>query len=87
MFFKYSHIFMFVSSHIAISLMLYDVCVCVCVNKRDVGNETGEIILENKLWCLNIMLLIVDQFILGKSGQLFSLSLKRKVYVKYGSNS
>ena len=76
---------MFVSSHIAISLMLYDVC--VCVNKRDVGNETGEIILENKLWCLNIMLLIVDQFILGKNGQLFSLSLKRKVYVKYGSNS
>ena len=55
--------------------------------KRDVENETGEIIVENKLWCINIVLVIVDQIMLGKNGQLFSLSLKKKVYAKYGSNS
>ena len=30
------------------------VCVCVCVNKRDVENETREIIVQNKLWCINV---------------------------------
>ena len=52
------------------------VCGGVCVNKRDVENEMGKIIVENKLWCM-----------VGKNGQRFSLSLKKKVYVKYGSNS
>ena len=36
------------------------------MNKRDVENETREIIVENKLWCINVVLLIVDQIILGK---------------------
>ena len=36
---------------------------------------------------MNVLLLIVDQIKLGKNGQLFSLSLKKKVYVKFGSNS
>ena len=62
------------------------VCVCVCVNKRDVENETTEIIVENNLWCINVVLLIVDQIMLGENRQLFSLSLKKKVDVKYGSN-
>ena len=59
---------------------------CVCVNKRDVENETREIIVENKLWCINVALSIFDQIIL-KNGQLFSLSLKKKFHVKDGSNS
>ena len=59
----------------------------VCLNKRDVENEARVVIVENKLWCINVVLLIVDQIMLGKNGQLFSLSLKKKVYVKYGSNS
>ena len=63
------------------------VCVCVCVNKKDVENETRKIVVENKLWCINVVLLIVDQIMLGKNGQLFSLSLKKNIYVKYGSNS
>ena len=29
-------------------------CVCVCVNKRDVENETREITVQNKLWCINV---------------------------------
>ena len=57
------------------------------VNKRDVENETREIAAEIKLWSINVVLLIVDQVMLGKNGQLFSLPLKKKVYVKYGSNS
>ena len=75
---------MFVTFHIAIGLM-WCVCVCVCVcvcgvccvceNKRDVENETREIIVENKLWCVNVVLLIVHQIMLGKNGKLFSLSL------------
>ena len=64
-----------------------DVMRCVCVNKRDVENETREIIVENKLWCRNVALLIVDQIMPSKNGQLFSLSLKNKVYVECGSNS
>ena len=63
------------------------VCVCVCVNKRDIENETREIIVENKPWCINVVLLIVDQIMLGKKGQLFSLFIKKKVYVKCRSNS
>ena len=50
MFFKYSYIFMIVSFHIAVGLMWCDVMwcdVCVCVNKRDVENETEEIAVEN----------------------------------------
>ena len=46
MFFKYSYIFMFVTFHIAVGLMWCDV-MCVCVNKRDVENETEEIAVEN----------------------------------------
>ena len=49
----------------------------------DIENEMREIIAENKLWYTNVVLLIVDQIKLGK----FSLSIKKKVYVKYGSNS
>ena len=49
----------------------------------DVENGTREIIAENKLWCINVALLIVDQINLGN----FSLSIKKKVYVKFGSNS
>ena len=63
------------------------VCVSVCVNKRDVENETTEIVVENKLWCINFVLLIVDNIMLWKNGQLFSFPLKKKVYVKYRSNS
>ena len=61
--FQISYIFMFVSFHIAIGLMCVCVCVCmcvcvcVCVNERDVENEKREIIVENKLWCINVMLL------------------------------
>ena len=55
--------------------VLVCVCVFVCVNKRDVENETREIIVENKLWCVNVVLLIVHQIMLGKNGKLFSLSL------------
>ena len=62
-------------------------CVCVCVNKKDVENETREIIVENKLWCINVVLLIVNLIKLGKNGELFSLSLKKKFYVKHGLNS
>ena len=54
-----------------------DVMRCVCVNKRDVENETREIIVENKL----------VEIMPSKNGQLFSLSLKNKVYVECGSNS
>ena len=54
---------------------------------RKFENETREIIVENKLWCINVVLLVVDQIMLGKNGQLFSLFLKKKVYIKYGSNS
>ena len=36
------------------------VCVCLCVNKKDVENETRKIVVENKLWCINVVLLIVD---------------------------
>ena len=89
---------MFESFHIAVGLCVcvcVRVCVCVCVcvcvfvcvNKRDVENETREIIVKNKLWCINVVLLIVDQIMPGKNGQLFSLFLKKKVYVKHGSNS
>ena len=56
------------------------------MNKKDVENETREILIENKLWRINVVLLIVDQIMLGKNGQLFSLSLKKKVNIKYGSN-
>ena len=56
------------------------------MNKKDVENETREILIENKLWRINVVLLIVDQIMLGKNGQLFSLSLKKKVYIKYRSN-
>ena len=73
---------MFESFHIAVGLCVcvcVRVCVCVCVfvcvNKRDVENETREIIVENKLWCVNVVLLIVHQIMLGKNGKLFSLSL------------
>ena len=59
----------------------------VCLNRRVVENETRVVIVENKLWCINVVLLIVDQIMLQKNGQLFSLSLKKKFYVKYGSNS
>ena len=62
-------------------------CVCGCVNKRDIENETREIIIENKVCCINVVMLIVAQIMMGKNGQLFSLSLKKTVYVKYGSNS
>ena len=58
----------------------------MCVNKRDVANATREII-DNKLWCINVVLLIVDQIMLEKNGQLSSLSVKKKIYVKHGSNS
>ena len=50
----------------------------VCVNKRDVENKMREIMVENKLWCINVVLLIVNQIVLGKNKQLFSLSLKKK---------
>ena len=56
------------------------------MNKKDVENETREILIENKLWRINVVLLIVDQIMLGKNGQLFSLSLKKKVNIKYESN-
>ena len=39
---------MLVSFRIAIGLMCVCVCVCVYVNKRDVENETREIIVENQ---------------------------------------
>ena len=94
MFFKYSYIFMFVSFHIAIGLMRCDVNLLHIFRKPfprntsgwlllDVENKTREIIAENKLWYTNVELLIVDQIKLGK----FSLSIQKKVYVKYGSNS
>ena len=60
---------------------------CLCANKRDVENETREIIVENKVWCINVVSLIVDQIMLEKNGQPFSLFLKKKVYVKHRSNS
>ena len=41
----------------------------VCVNKRDVENETREIMVENKLSCINVVLFIVDQIMLAKNGQ------------------
>ena len=41
----------------------------MCVKKRDVENETREIIAENKLWCITVMLLIFDQIMLGKNGK------------------
>ena len=56
------------------------------MNKKDLENETREILVENKLWRINVLLLIVDQIMLGKNGQLFSLSLKKKVNIKYESN-
>ena len=56
---------MFASFHIAIGLMWCD----VCVKKRDVENETREIIAENKVWCITVMLLIFDQIMLGKNGK------------------
>ena len=84
MFFKYSYIFKFASFHIAIGLMRCDMY--AYVNKRDVENKTREKIVQNKLWYINVESLIVDQIMLGKNGQLFSLYLKKKVYVKYGSN-
>ena len=60
----------------------------VCVNKRDAENDTRELIVENKLWYINDVLLIVDQMILRKNGQLLSLSLKkeeslRKIWIKF----
>ena len=66
---------MFVSFHIAIGLKWCD----VCVNKRDAENETREIVVENKLWCINVVLSIAAQIMLGKNGQLFFLSQKKKV--------
>ena len=66
---------------------MFDVMRCMCMNKRDVENKAREIIVGKKLWCLNVVLLIVDQIMLRKNGQLFFLFLKKKVYVKYGSNS
>ena len=59
----------------------------VCVNRRDVENEAREIIVENKLWCINVVLLTSAQIMLGKNRRLFSLPLRKNVYVKYGSNS
>ena len=56
------------------------------MNKKDLENETREILVENKLWRINVLLLIVDQIMLGNNGQLFSLSLEKKVYIKYGSS-
>ena len=57
--------------------MLCDVCVCVCVcvcvfvcvcvNKRDVENQTKKIIVENKLWYISDVLLVVLQIMLGKN--------------------
>ena len=41
----------------------------MCVNKRDVENETREIMVENKLSCINVVLFIVDQLMLAKNGQ------------------
>ena len=41
----------------------------MCVNKRDVENETREIMVENKLSCINVVLFIVDQIMLAKNGQ------------------
>ena len=83
---------MFVNFHIAVGLRWCDVmCVCVCVsmcvNKKDVKNESREIIIENNLWCKNVVLLIVHQNMLGMNGRLLFLSLKEKVFVKYRSNS
>ena len=46
MFYKYSYIFMLVSFHVAIGLMWCD----VCVDKRDLENETREIILISSLF-------------------------------------
>ena len=56
------------------------------MNKRDAENEKREIIVENKLWYINV---VVDRRsnYAEKNGQIFSLSLKKNVYVKYGSNS
>ena len=58
------------------------------MNKRDAENDTRELIVENKLWYINDVLLIVDQMILRKNGQLLSLSLKkeeslRKIWIKF----
>ena len=41
----------------------------MCVNKRDVENETREIMVKNKLSCINVVLFIVDQIMLAKNGQ------------------
>ena len=58
------------------------------MNKRDAENDTRELIVENKLWYINDVLLIVDQMILRKNGQLLSLSLTkeeslRKIWIKF----
>ena len=61
------------------------VCVCVIVNKRDAENEMREIIVENKLCCRNVVLLIVDQIMLRTTDNCFlpKEEILRKIWIKF----